>query len=255
VARCGRVAPPPVISTSARDRAREVILSAGGRLPHILQLSGVGDPKHLAPIGVPVVHESRGVGKNMQDHYVARVSYPVIGAQTANERSRGLPLAGEVMRWLFTGKAMLSYSRSIVAASVEVLEGSATPDIAGPLCTGQLQGRPDRRTRGDAGPQRRRLADAAAAARLCRGKSERPGRGAGDQPALSVGGKRPARHHRRAANGAADCTAPALQPACRPRPAHERAELRAAVTRSASAVGAPECDRQQQCSASSRSRP
>jgi len=30
----------------------------------------------------------------MQDHYVARVSYPVVDAQTANERSRGLPLAG-----------------------------------------------------------------------------------------------------------------------------------------------------------------
>src|SRR5438105_15361272 len=99
------------------DAAREVILSAGAiGSPHILQLSGVGDPEHLAKIGVPVTHELRGVGKNMQDHYVARVSYPVVGAQTANERSRGLPLAGEVMRWLFTGKGMLTYSPSIVAA-------------------------------------------------------------------------------------------------------------------------------------------
>ena len=47
---------------------------------------------------MPIVHQLRGVGRNMQDHYVARVSYPVVGAQTANERSRGLPLAGEVMR-------------------------------------------------------------------------------------------------------------------------------------------------------------
>jgi hypothetical protein len=38
-----------------------------------------------------------------------RVSlYPVVGAQTANERPRGLPLASEVMRWLFTGKGMLT---------------------------------------------------------------------------------------------------------------------------------------------------
>jgi choline dehydrogenase-like flavoprotein len=59
-----------------------------------LELSGVGDPEHLGPIGVPVAHELRGVGNNMQDHYTARVSYPVVGAQTANERSRGLPLAG-----------------------------------------------------------------------------------------------------------------------------------------------------------------
>ena len=38
-------------------------------------------------------------------------------------------LAGEVMRWLFTGKGMLTYSPSIVAASVKVLEESATPDV------------------------------------------------------------------------------------------------------------------------------
>ena len=47
---------------------------------------------------MPVVHALPGVGTNMQDHYTARISYPVVGAQTANERSRGLPLAGEVMR-------------------------------------------------------------------------------------------------------------------------------------------------------------
>jgi choline dehydrogenase-like flavoprotein len=123
------------------DAAREVILSAGAiGSPHILQLSGVGDPEHLSKIGVPVVHELRGVGKNMQDHYVARVSYPVVGAQTANERSRGLPLAGEVMRWLFTGKGMLTYSPSIVAASVKVLEESATPDVQVTFAPGSFKG-------------------------------------------------------------------------------------------------------------------
>src|SRR5580704_6555135 len=123
------------------DAGREVILSAGAiGSPHILQLSGVGDPEHLGRIGVPVVHELRGVGKNMQDHYVARVSYPVVGAQTANERSRGLPLAGEVMRWLFTGKGMLTYSPSIVAASVKVLEESATPDVQVTFAPGSFKG-------------------------------------------------------------------------------------------------------------------
>jgi choline dehydrogenase len=58
-----------------------------------------------------------------------RVSYPVVGPQTANERSRGLPLAGEVIRWLFTGKGMLTCNPSIVGASVKVSEESATPDV------------------------------------------------------------------------------------------------------------------------------
>jgi choline dehydrogenase len=123
------------------EAAREVILSAGAiGSPHILQLSGVGDPELLGRIGVPVVHELRGVGKNMQDHYTARVSYPIVGAQTANERSRGLPLAGEVMRWLFTGKGMLTYSPSIVAASVKVLEESATPDMQVTVAPGSFKG-------------------------------------------------------------------------------------------------------------------
>jgi choline dehydrogenase len=123
------------------DATREVILSAGAvGSPHILQLSGVGDPEHLGKIGVPVAHELRGVGKNMQDHYAARVSYPVVGAQTANERSRGLPLAGEVMRWLLTGKGILTYSPSIVAASVKVLEESATPDMQVTFAPGSFKG-------------------------------------------------------------------------------------------------------------------
>ena len=123
------------------DAVREVILSAGAiGSPHILQLSGVGDPEHLGKIGVPVVHALPGVGKNMQDHYTARVSYPVVGAQTANERSRGLPLAGEVIRWLVTGKGMLTYSPSIVAASVKVLEESATPDVQVTFAPGSFKG-------------------------------------------------------------------------------------------------------------------
>ncbi|MBV9862735.1 MAG: GMC family oxidoreductase N-terminal domain-containing protein, partial [Alphaproteobacteria bacterium] len=109
---------------------REVILSAGAiGSPHILQLSGVGDPDLLGRVGVPVHHELRGVGRNMQDHYVVRVTYPIHGMATANERARGLPLAGEVLRYLATGKGMLTYSASLVAASVKILEESATPDV------------------------------------------------------------------------------------------------------------------------------
>ena len=128
------------------EAGHEVILSAGAvGSPHILQLSGVGDPEHLSKIGVPIAHELRGVGKNMQDHYAARVSYPIGGAQTANERSRGLPLAGEFMRWLLTGKGILTYSPSIVAASVKVLEESASADMRCTFASGQLQARPGRR--------------------------------------------------------------------------------------------------------------
>jgi choline dehydrogenase len=76
----------------------------------------------------------RGIGKNMQDHYVARVSYPVLGAQIANERSRGLRLADEVMHWLFTGKGMLTYSPSNRRRLGQGIGG-----VGGPRCTMHLR--------------------------------------------------------------------------------------------------------------------
>jgi choline dehydrogenase len=117
-------------TTRRATAGREVILSAGAiGSPHILQLSGVGDAEHLSEIGVPVVHELKGVGRNMQDHFTARISYKVAGLATANEKARGIPLAIEVLRWMFTGKGILTYSPSLVAASVKVLESSASSDM------------------------------------------------------------------------------------------------------------------------------
>ncbi len=112
------------------DAGREVILAAGAiGSPHILQLSGVGDPEVLGQAGIAVHHALPGVGKNFQDHYIARMSAEVQGIETLNERGRGLPFAGEVLRYLIQGKGMLTYSASLCAASVKVLEESATPDV------------------------------------------------------------------------------------------------------------------------------
>jgi len=112
------------------DAAGEVILSAGAiGSPHILQLSGVGDPDHLDRVGIPVQHALPGVGKHFQDHFLVRVSCDVQGVATLNEKSRGLGLAGEVLRYALTGKGILTYAASLVAASVKVLPESDTPDV------------------------------------------------------------------------------------------------------------------------------
>jgi choline dehydrogenase len=112
------------------DAAGEVILSAGAiGSPHLLQLSGVGDPDHLGRIGIEVRHALRGVGRNFQDHFLVRVQAEVKGVASLNERSRGIRLAGEVMKYVLTGRGMLTYAASLVAASVKVLPESATPDV------------------------------------------------------------------------------------------------------------------------------
>jgi len=116
--------------TERIDAEREVILAAGAvGSPHLLQLSGVGDPEVLSKAGVPVNHALPGVGRNFQDHYIARMSCEVKGIETLNERGRGLSFAGELLRYVTEGKGMLTYSASLCAASVKVLEESATPDV------------------------------------------------------------------------------------------------------------------------------
>jgi choline dehydrogenase len=117
-------------TTERVDVAGEVILAAGAiGSPHILQLSGVGDPNHLERASIAVHHELRGVGRNMQDHYQAHISCEIQGAPSLNQQSRGLGLAGQVLRYLATGNGILTYAASLVAASVKVLPESATPDV------------------------------------------------------------------------------------------------------------------------------
>src|ERR1051325_5453224 len=112
------------------DATREVILAAGAiGSPHLLQLSGIGRPEDLEKTGIQVRHALPGVGYNFQDHYVARMSAEVQGIETLNERGRGLPFARELWRYALKGGGMLTFSASLCAASVKVLEESATPDV------------------------------------------------------------------------------------------------------------------------------
>jgi choline dehydrogenase len=128
------------------DALAEVIL-AGGAIgsPHLLQLSGIGDPDHLGRIGVAVAHALPGVGKNLQDHFLARVTCAVDGIPTLNEKSRGLPFAGEIMRYVLSGTGMLTYAASLVCASVKVLEEAATPDVQILFANGSFAPGPVRR--------------------------------------------------------------------------------------------------------------
>ena len=49
--------------------ARKVIISAGAvNSPQLLLLSGVGPAAELQALGIPVVHDLPGVGRNFHDH-------------------------------------------------------------------------------------------------------------------------------------------------------------------------------------------
>ena len=55
---------------------KEVILSAGAlNSPQILMNSGIGDSAELSKHGIDILHELKGVGKNLQDHYAVVNSF------------------------------------------------------------------------------------------------------------------------------------------------------------------------------------
>ena len=64
----------------------EVVLSAGSiGSVQVLQRSGIGPADWLAPLGIEVLRDKPGVGRNLQDHLQQRAIYQVTGAKTLNE--------------------------------------------------------------------------------------------------------------------------------------------------------------------------
>jgi choline dehydrogenase-like flavoprotein len=64
----------------------EVILCAGSiGSVQVLQRSGIGPADWLKPLGIDVVLDKQGVGRNLQDHLQQRAIYKVSGVKTLNE--------------------------------------------------------------------------------------------------------------------------------------------------------------------------
>ena len=73
-------------------RARiETVLAAGSLgSPAILQRSGIGDGATLQSLGIPLAHELKGVGQNLQDHLQLRSIFRVSGIKTLNQQANSL---------------------------------------------------------------------------------------------------------------------------------------------------------------------
>ena len=90
---------------------REVILAAGSvESPKLLEISGVGQGELLRELGVAVVHESKLVGENLQDHVMIGCQAPLKKDEySINHLSRGLNLVGQVIKYGLTRRGLLSY--------------------------------------------------------------------------------------------------------------------------------------------------
>ncbi len=110
--------------------AREVILAAGAvKSPHILELSGIGQPELLNSLGIPVTHELKGVGENYRDHYAPRMNWRVKLPVTLNERSRGLPLMKEVFKYYAQRKGILTFTAGIAFGFIKTQADMEEPDV------------------------------------------------------------------------------------------------------------------------------
>lgn len=112
-------------------RARhEVVLAAGAiGSPHLLQISGIGSGRDLQNLGIDVVHDLPGVGRNLQDHYVGRVVREIRGRLTVNELSRGWRLLQEIARYVLRGKGILTYSAGNATGFLRSHPSFPVPDL------------------------------------------------------------------------------------------------------------------------------
>jgi len=88
----------------------EVILSAGSlQTPQILELSGLGRADVLEGLGIPIVHESRDIGENLQDHYQARTIIRLKEKLSLNDQVKNpISLAKMGLNWLLFNRGPLT---------------------------------------------------------------------------------------------------------------------------------------------------
>ncbi|HTI03453.1 MAG TPA: GMC family oxidoreductase N-terminal domain-containing protein [Acidisoma sp.] len=109
---------------------REVILSAGALgSPQLLMASGIGDAGELARAGVPVRHHLPSVGKNLQDHLDALVSYQSRGQGLAISPSTIAPVLASPLKYLFQRKGWWTTNYVESGGFARTKYANAIPDV------------------------------------------------------------------------------------------------------------------------------
>ena len=110
--------------------AREVILAGGAiNSPQLLKLSGVGPAAELEALGIPVVHDLKGVGENLQDHL--EYYFQVASKQPITlYRHTGLIGRGLIgLQWLLSGTGLGASNQFEAGAFIRSRAGIEHPDI------------------------------------------------------------------------------------------------------------------------------
>ncbi|WPZ33517.1 GMC family oxidoreductase N-terminal domain-containing protein [Thalassobaculum sp. OXR-137] len=131
--RCVGVAYRVANSEEVEVRAgREVIVSCGGvAAPQLLELSGIGRPDVLKPLGIEVKHELPAVGENLRDHINARMVWRLKQRGVSyNERMSGLiPRGWQFLRYLTTRRGFMAMPSAPILGFLKTRQELETPDI------------------------------------------------------------------------------------------------------------------------------
>ncbi|MEW9804753.1 GMC family oxidoreductase [Mesorhizobium sp. ZMM04-5] len=121
----------------------EVLLAAGSiNSPKILEHSGIGRPDVLRDLGIEVLHESTGVGENLQDHLQIRTVFKVTGATTLNTiANSAFGKARIALQYAFARSGPMSMAPSQFGMFTKSDPALETPDLeyhVQPLSTDRL---------------------------------------------------------------------------------------------------------------------
>jgi choline dehydrogenase-like flavoprotein len=109
----------------------EVVLAAGSiGSPQLLELSGIGQGRRLAELGLPMIHDLPGVGENLQDHLQLRLIYKVEGVRTLNTDYRQWwKKAGMALEYALFRTGPLTMAPSQLGAFTRSAPEFATPNV------------------------------------------------------------------------------------------------------------------------------
>jgi choline dehydrogenase len=110
--------------------AREVIVSGGSvNSPKLLELSGIGQAEFLRSLGMKAVHDLKGVGENLRDHYSPRVKFAITTPNaTFNDNARGWRLAREAIKYALWGEGFLATTSVPIRMYFRTRPGLDSPD-------------------------------------------------------------------------------------------------------------------------------
>lgn len=114
----------------ARASAETLICAGALRSPQLLELSGVGNGEALRVLGIEVVQHLPGVGENLQDHLMPRVTYESHLPITVNDllRNRWF-FARSLLRYVVFREGLFATPSLTALAYVRSRAGLAYPDI------------------------------------------------------------------------------------------------------------------------------